>query len=705
LEQASKNDASLNTKNSKFLVASPSTTTQSFSPTSLVGAAFSKYYVGYGDCLGTIVRYDKDTQQYIGQFVEGDSEISFSPEELAQRLVPTATPRSADVAPSTTSPTTTTSATSATSTTAATAATSATTSLLLNVDVPLFSATSTKPPTPVNHTNDGSHSPSTPDTNACVPPLRPVDILPSHIMSPKSKSSSTKKKKKKLYTKATATATHAATHATTHAAAPPKPQTLASVPPPEATKKGPWTEAEDATVLEGVRRLQLEGHTGKLMKHIKWSDLALAVPGRSGKQVRERWYNHLDPTINKGPWTAAEMLVLHDVHARLGNQWSKIADHLPGRTQNHIKNRWNSIKRKSDRVTGADGRKSRAYRKRCKSGGGGGGRAEDEARQRSYSNLGESAAARYGGNPRKRSMSTNDVGDSLDEFFASNSPRSRKRTRTSASLSSSLSSSSSSSSFSSSSFSSSSRPCSPTFGFGTSVDLQALSISMQGWMLQPANNEEEQGDPEERDHPLMRYLERCPTSCELDELTNVSHYLKDESTRMQHMMEWLAKDIENENVPQPQQGPLTSPPPQTQTQPAPPQPSPTNPKEELWRPESLVSAFPLELPITANHIDWWERSMTTPTSDHVSDHVARGDRNQGVSLSSMMVGVGHIMGAGLLNKAVQIEWGEEDKKWYGGRCVEWVAPQHKIQYDNGEVEWISLYREFDNGVVWRRAPV
>lgn len=652
------------------LVHSPST--QHFSPInpSLVGAAFSKYYVGYGDCLGTIVRYDKDTQQYIGQFVHGRSEVSFSPEEVQQYLS----------APSTTSPT------------AATSVDSVPTAVL-NVDVPLFldaasSATSTKPPTPVNHTNDnnGSHSPSTPDTNACVPPSRPVDILPSHVMSPKSKSSSAKKKKKTLYT--TQQATHAAPHA-----APPKPQTLTSFPAPEAIKKGPWTEAEDATVLEGVRRLQLEGHTGKLMKHIKWSDLALSVPGRSGKQVRERWYNHLDPTVNKGPWTAAEMLVLHDVHARLGNQWSKISDHLPGRTQNHIKNRWNSIKRKSDRVTGADGRKSRAYRKRWKSGGGG--RAEDEARQRSYSNVGESAAARYGGNPRKRSMSTNDVGDSLDEFFASNSPRSRKRTRTSASLSSSLSSSASFSS-------SSSRPCSPTFGFGTSVDLQTLSISMQGWMLQPANNEGEgdQDGPEERDHPLMRYLERCPTSCELDELTNVSNYLKDESTRMQHMMEWLAKDIENENVQQPQQAPHTPPaPPQTQP---PPQPSPTNPKKELWRPESLVSAFPLELPITANHIDWWERSMATPTSD---DHVARGDRNQGVSLSSMMVGVGHIMGAGLLNKTVQIEWGEEDKKWYGGRCVEWVAPQHKIQYDNGEVEWVSLYREFDNGVVWRLAPV
>merc|ERR1711865_511996 len=107
-------------------------------------------------------------------------------------------------------------------------------------------------------------------------------------------------------------------------------------------KKGPWTEEEDETVRMGVRCADVES-----VRQIRWSDLATQVPGRTGKQVRERWYNHLDPSVNKGPWTAAEMLTLHEVHSRLGNQWSKIAEHLPGRTQNHIKNRWNSIKRKN----------------------------------------------------------------------------------------------------------------------------------------------------------------------------------------------------------------------------------------------------------------------------------------------------------------------------------------------------------------------
>ena len=42
------------------------------------------------------------------------------------------------------------------------------------------------------------------------------------------------------------------------------------------------------------------------VRNVKWSVIAAAVNGRLGKQVRERWYNHLDPTLNKGPWTAEE---------------------------------------------------------------------------------------------------------------------------------------------------------------------------------------------------------------------------------------------------------------------------------------------------------------------------------------------------------------------------------------------------------------
>ncbi|XP_042064886.1 transcription factor MYB3R-1-like [Salvia splendens] len=103
--------------------------------------------------------------------------------------------------------------------------------------------------------------------------------------------------------------------------------------------KGPWSKEEDEVITELVNKYGPK----------KWSTIASHLPGRIGKQCRERWHNHLNPNINKEAWTQDEELTLIRAHQIYGNKWAELTKFLPGRTDNSIKNHWNSsVKKKLD---------------------------------------------------------------------------------------------------------------------------------------------------------------------------------------------------------------------------------------------------------------------------------------------------------------------------------------------------------------------
>ncbi|GMH00351.1 hypothetical protein Nepgr_002190 [Nepenthes gracilis] len=104
-------------------------------------------------------------------------------------------------------------------------------------------------------------------------------------------------------------------------------------------KKGPWSQAED---LKLISFIQQHGHDN-------WRALPkLAGLARCGKSCRLRWINYLRPDLKRGNFTLEEEESIIRLHEQLGNKWSKIASHLPGRTDNEIKNVWNThLKKRS----------------------------------------------------------------------------------------------------------------------------------------------------------------------------------------------------------------------------------------------------------------------------------------------------------------------------------------------------------------------
>ncbi|CAN6174262.1 unnamed protein product [Urochloa humidicola] len=110
-------------------------------------------------------------------------------------------------------------------------------------------------------------------------------------------------------------------------------------------KKGPWTEEEDQKL---VAFLLTNGQCC-------WRAVPkLAGLLRCGKSCRLRWTNYLRPDLKRGLLSPEEEKTVIDLHAELGNRWSKIASHLPGRTDNEIKNHWNTHIKKKLKKMGID---------------------------------------------------------------------------------------------------------------------------------------------------------------------------------------------------------------------------------------------------------------------------------------------------------------------------------------------------------------
>ncbi|XP_031500699.1 myb-related protein 315-like [Nymphaea colorata] len=113
----------------------------------------------------------------------------------------------------------------------------------------------------------------------------------------------------------------------------------------QKVKRGLWSPEEDEKLIKYVTT---HGHGcwSSVPKH--------AGLQRCGKSCRLRWINYLRPDLKRGSFTAQEERTIIDVHRILGNRWAQIAKHLPGRTDNEVKNFWNSCIKKKLMAQGLD---------------------------------------------------------------------------------------------------------------------------------------------------------------------------------------------------------------------------------------------------------------------------------------------------------------------------------------------------------------
>ncbi|GER52771.1 myb domain protein 63 [Striga asiatica] len=117
-------------------------------------------------------------------------------------------------------------------------------------------------------------------------------------------------------------------------------------------RTGPWSPAEDFRLVTFI----------KTHGHPNWRALPKqAGLLRCGKSCRLRWVNYLSPDIKRGNFTPEEEQTIIQLHSSFGNKWSKIAACLPGRTDNEIKNVWNTHLKKRLKMSKISPYKMGAY--------------------------------------------------------------------------------------------------------------------------------------------------------------------------------------------------------------------------------------------------------------------------------------------------------------------------------------------------------
>ena len=112
----------------------------------------------------------------------------------------------------------------------------------------------------------------------------------------------------------------------------------------ESMRKGTWSVEEDHLLKEAINEQHEKLHNQIEQQQlifdsskIDWVSVSDIVKTRTGKQCRERWINHLDPSLKKEKWTKQEDEQLLSLGSRFPGKWAEISRHIEGRSQNQVK--------------------------------------------------------------------------------------------------------------------------------------------------------------------------------------------------------------------------------------------------------------------------------------------------------------------------------------------------------------------------------